>query len=953
MNFLQARHKLKATITLLLFSFVANANSQSEIKEAEDKISYSIAISDFSYPFHFVENNQPSGAMVDVWRLWAKKQNVKVEFKVTDFEEGLQAVADGDIDIHAGFTQTAERGKHLAFSQQIMRSKNYLYLSMLLNNITTMKQVTPFTIGVLKGSLEQTLLSSKNNQFNLKTFTNRNAMYEAALNHKILIYADDNEGNKGYKEYETLRKEYPFSKRFKFFENPVVAGVSKTNTELLSFVNEGLSKISDHEYQTLLTAWRKYGINKDAISVAYPTDRPPYSVMDRTGKARGMFIDIWKLWAQEANKVIEFIPINRVDSYPVIESGLVDVHIGIPVAKQHPLYNENNWLIHSTFAQVYLSNAKRSINSMTELSGKAVGIFKFSPYLDEIQNQYEDVKFIKFNSVKAMIEAERSGKITSFIAAQESVEAEIHNMNLTGIYKRLITPRYQVDFSVVTNPDNQLLQQLVLKGAAQLGKNEIASIKATWLKAVEQETSVISHYLADLTPEEANFLSRKNEFTVGVLNNYKPVEFTGKNGEVKGINRDILDVISEHTGVKFTYVNYDDWSDLFHDFLNQKYDIALGITPSEERRDKMHFSKRYYSTPWGVIGQPEFQDKVYSLDSLEGLTVAIIQDYISIEFIKDNYPLIKLRLVEDVNEGAELVNNGEVDAYIDFFPILTNMILDYDIDTFNIEYLNDLPPEENHMAINYDYPELAGILNKGINTISESDYENIRDYWLRTIIAEGYDKNMVIRTSLQVGVIILFIVGSVLWWSYRMRTEITKRRELEKELRFLACHDGLTSLANRRLFEEHLHSSIKLHKRRKESLAILFIDIDGFKAVNDSYGHAVGDELLVKISNLMLGSVRDSDIVSRFGGDEFIVLLNQVSSVGAANNVAKKLIEILSSPIDLSDCQVNIGASVGISFYPTDESNVEKLISLADTRMYQVKTQGKNNYLSTTVDEVQ
>ncbi|WNC73907.1 transporter substrate-binding domain-containing protein [Thalassotalea psychrophila] len=933
---------------------MANANGfANNNNNNENKTSYSIAISDFSYPFHFIENEQPAGAMVDVWRLWAKKQNVNVEFKVTDFEQGLNSVANGHIDIHAGFTQTVERGKQLAFSQQIMLSENYLYLSMRLSDITTMKQVAPYTIGVLNGSLEQKLLSSNHNHLNLKSFSTRNEMYEAALSHKILIYADDNEGNKGFKAYKDLRKEYPFSKRFKIFENPVVGGVNKTNTELLGFVNDGLSKISEHEYQSLLSVWRKYGINKNAISVAYPPERPPYSVMDRTGQARGMFIDIWKLWAKETDKTLEFIPINRVDSYDIIESGLVDVHIGIPLDKQSSLYDKNSWLIHSTYAQIYLSSAKRRINSMKELGGKAVGIFKTSPYLGEIQSQYEDVNFVKFNSVKAMLEAERSGKVTGFIAARESVEAEIQNMNLTGVYKRLITPRYQVDFNVVTNPDNQILQQLLLKGAAQLGNNQTAAIKATWLKAVEQETSVVSNYLADLTPEEAIFLSRKNEFTVGVLNNYKPVEFTGENGEVKGINRDILDVISKHTGVKFTYVTYDYWSDLFHDFLNQKYDIALGITPSEDRRDKMHFSKRYYSIPWGVIGQPKFQDKVYSLNSLEGLTVAIIQDYISIEFIKDKYPLIKLRLVEDVAEGAELVNNGEVDAYIDFFPILTNMILDYDIETFKIEYLNDLPPEENHMAINYDYPELAGILNKGINTISESDYENIRDYWLRTIIAEGYDKNMVIRTSLQVGIIILFVVGSVLWWSYRMRTEITKRRELEKELRFLASHDGLTSLANRRLFEEHLHSSIKLHKRRKENLAILFIDIDGFKAVNDNYGHAIGDELLIKISKLMLGSVRDSDIVSRFGGDEFIVLLNQVSSVDAANKVAKKLIEILSTPIDLTDCQVTIGASVGISFYPNDESDVEKLISLADTRMYQVKTQGKNNYLSTTADEVQ
>ena len=174
--------------------------------------------------------------------------------------------------------------------------------------------------------------------------------------------------------------------------------------------------------------------------------------------------------------------------------------------------------------------------------------------------------------------------------------------------------------------------------------------------------------------------------------------------------------------------------------------------------------------------------------------------------------------------------------------------------------------------------------------------------------------------------------------------EINIRKAVEEKLKFLAQHDALTGLPNRRLFEDLSDQSIKLAKRHKTTDAILFIDIDGFKGINDTLGHGAGDELLVKISEQLAKSIRNSDSVARIGGDEFLVYLVDINDVTNAQNMAKKIINALSTPFVLKDGLANIGASIGISTYPNDADNIATLIQCADKAMYAAKESGKNTY---------
>ena len=188
--------------------------------------------------------------------------------------------------------------------------------------------------------------------------------------------------------------------------------------------------------------------------------------------------------------------------------------------------------------------------------------------------------------------------------------------------------------------------------------------------------------------------------------------------------------------------------------------------------------------------------------------------------------------------------------------------------------------------------------------------------------------------------------------------DITERKLLEDQLKQMAAelaesnaalkqdanHDELTGLPNRKLFQERLKQSIDWAQSHQKLVAVMFLDLDGFKEVNDTLGHASGDILLQHVANRLSSSLRGSDTVARLGGDEFTVILPGIPSIADAERVAQKLVQTLAEPFQLEEGTVSVTTSLGIGIYPIHEHQLDKLIHLADEAMFEAKNQGKNCY---------
>ncbi len=186
-----------------------------------------------------------------------------------------------------------------------------------------------------------------------------------------------------------------------------------------------------------------------------------------------------------------------------------------------------------------------------------------------------------------------------------------------------------------------------------------------------------------------------------------------------------------------------------------------------------------------------------------------------------------------------------------------------------------------------------------------------------------------------------------------MMTDLSEIQRSREKLRYAATHDSLTGLPNRTLLFERLEEAVKRTKRSGSKGALLFIDLDNFKEINDTCGHKAGDMVLTESVRRIRSVLRSSDILGRLGGDEFLLIVENIESVDTPTHVAEKIIKVINEPFDIEGEQHSVGSSIGIAIFPDDSENQDELIQFADMAMYQAKQSGKNrfHYYSTARNE--
>ena len=178
----------------------------------------------------------------------------------------------------------------------------------------------------------------------------------------------------------------------------------------------------------------------------------------------------------------------------------------------------------------------------------------------------------------------------------------------------------------------------------------------------------------------------------------------------------------------------------------------------------------------------------------------------------------------------------------------------------------------------------------------------------------------------------------------KLQEEIAERQQAEERIRHMAHHDALTGLPNRNLLQDRLDQALALAQRHRHRVAVMFLDLDRFKPINDTLGHEVGDELLKVVAQRLRGAVRAVDTVARLGGDEFVVVLPEIADADAAARVAEKIIASFASPVQIGPHELTASTSIGIALYPDDNDAVHGLMKQADAAMYLAKRAGRNRF---------
>ena len=720
--------------------------------------------------------------------------------------------------------------------------------------------------------------------------------------------------------------------------------VHRDNQDIYELIAAGMDKLSTEDIHTLERKWLGLGTHTDTLVITMPTDMAPYMSISAEGEPIGLFVDIWRKWAEKTRREVVFLADTPQIAMQHLENKKADIHAAFAdnsvnanlFPHAHHLYSYESNIFYP------MDGDEQHVTEAT-LSTATLGVLKSDPVYGTMRRRYPAMELVTFDNRQQMIEASLAHKIDGFVEGSETFNVHLIQSNQKVRFAKLENVRFESKLYTLVRKDNQALISQIKEGFSLISTEELREIEEAWIS--EEDARYFSKFRSKvvLTEAEKRWLLRHPVIRLGALKDWAPMEFVDDNGQLIGVTADLMEMIESRAEITIEVQLFDEWSQMLDALKEKSIDMVASMEKTLVRERFANFTDGYWPQHWALV-MPGGTNEVHSVGALKGKRLAVVKGYQLIPYIHEHFPNVLLQIVPDARSGFEAIRQGKADAYIDGMVAAASELKDGDYRDLSFSLVDDIDPAVERIGVRSDWPVLVGILNKVLMTITPEEKKSILENWFEIKIESGIDK----QKALQIGLVVLVIFTFVLVWNRRLHAEINLRKAIENKMKHMATHDELTQLPNRALLKDRLNTAIPGHARHSEQLALLFIDLDGFKDVNDNYGHDVGDELLIQLSARFRNSVRKTDTIARFGGDEFVVLLTSLHNREEAAHISEKMLSIVKKPFALSRATVTIGASIGVAMYPDDGTTDTELMKVADTLMYEVKASGKNRYLFNT-----
>ncbi len=900
-----------------------------------------IAISNDSYPYMYLDKqDQPAGLVVDWWRALAEPADLRLEFITVDWANIFQLLDSGTVDVIGGLAITPLRQQNYLLGPVMADVYSNVFVHRDLQQLSELHQLQPHVIGVVKNSGHLAFVSQHLPELYLREFDTTSAMYDAALSGDIKAFISLDRLTPRYRQYTVLNQLYPLFKKLPLQKIALTYAVPPTEPALAAKLQRLAAAMPTDLADKLQRRWLS-GISSDeTLVLSMSLANPPLMNVTASGAPQGLLVDLWQLWSEKTGTPIAIVPDSSRAGLKSLQQGRVDIHMGYPmqpdelteVRSAHQIYQ---------FSSSFYYPKNYSLRQFSEVD-LPVGVFATATYLQQLTEQFPQLKVRTFSKLETMLHALERKEIAGFFAADLLMQQQIQQQQSYGL-RQLDFPRFSSPMYVLVRKGNSVLEKKIRQGFASMTQDELENIERRWLPSLEMGYFAKFRQHVPLTEVEQQWLSGHTELRVGVLANWAPMEFVDTDGQVRGVTADILQKLNQRLGSNFVAVPYQQWPALEQAFKAGELDLVANMSDVPERHQFANFSHNFWPLQWTLISHNSTAD-ISRLAELTERKVAVLKDYQIVRYFRQHYPQVQLVFTDSLQQGIDLLQRGEVSFVVDTMVSSGRALRQTENSNLRLHLPADMPTYPTLFAVRKDAPELLNLLNKGLKTLTETDRAEILNRWFSVEIRQGVEREQVVTLVLQVIGIGGFLLLLVFFWNLSLRREIGLRRDIEQKMRFMATHDDLTQLANRNLLEERLTQALHQHARHQEKLALLFLDLDGFKAVNDQFGHHVGDELLIKVAAVLQHCVRKTDTVARFGGDEFVILLTSLLDKDDAAIVAEKILLHLAQPILLSACQAEVGVSIGIALYPDDATDSGQMMQIADSLMYSAKQQGKGCY---------
>lgn len=432
--------------------------------------------------------------------------------------------------------------------------------------------------------------------------------------------------------------------------------------------------------------------------------------------------------------------------------------------------------------------------------------------------------------------------------------------------------------------------------------------------------------ILEFTPEENAYIEKASTIKMCVDPDWIPFEHINNKGKHEGIAADLVQLVAKRVGLNIELYPVKSWEESLAASKGKRCQILSFLNQTKARDAWLIFTDPIFYDPNVIITREEHAF-IAEPKNLKGEKVALPRGTMVEELVQRDFPNLKVVLTSSEPESMELVSERKADLTIRSLIVSAYAIKKEGL--FNLKIAGQIPEYTNKLRIGVLKEEkiLCNILNKGVKTITPEEREAISNKYIPINIQRGVDYHLAWKVFAGSCFALLLVI---------LRHK--KLTALNKELERLSITDRLTGLFNRIKLDETFDAEIKLAIRYNQPFSVIMVDIDHFKEVNDSYGHQVGDKVLVEFSNILKINTRETDIVGRWGGEEFMIICRYSDESGVLKLAEKLRLAIQNHTFPPAQRKT---ASFGVTIW-LEGDKTENLVARADEALYAAKNNGRN-----------
>ena len=502
------------------------------------------------------------------------------------------------------------------------------------------------------------------------------------------------------------------------------------------------------------------------------------------------------------------------------------------------------------------------------------------------------------------------------------------------------------------NTQNKSLDLLIYEGSilkdfAKIDNNSLGNINPQTIDEIKRFYTLLGLNTSNTLFETKTILFNKNDillnekqleylennkFTLLIENNKVPFSFKNTN-EIIGIEIDFWKLISNKLSKPFNIEETlkNEFLNIFTSSIKTKFIYSF----EKKHSNKYLLSNSIAQIPIALATKDKV-NYISDLSSLKSISIGVLKDLDLISTLKKDYPEINFIEITSIEDGMRKIKENKLFALIDNLYTLSHKIEEFKIDELKIN--NTLKYKiDMYLETDRKHEEFIKIINNAIFTLTEKEKSTILNNYQLIL----YHKNIDLFYVLKFIIPLVILLTIFAFLNYRLKNEIKRRKQIEIKLSNFANNDSLTNIYNRRKIEELCENELKRSERYENELSLIFFDINDFKIINDKLGHHKGDEVLIKIANIISQNIRSSDYFGRWGGDEFLIVLPQ-TNISKTKNIIETLENKLKDSDFNLDKNMKISCSFGLAEYEKNDT-LDSLLRKADDSMYKIKNDYKSN----------